>query len=245
MKKVTFLGSKKVGWACFSELLANQEKLNIEIVQMGTNLSRNDVYKDHFLQFSSSNNIPLISDADDIFLDTDIIISVQYHHILSAKQINHAREAAYNLHMAPLPEYRGCNQFSFAILDKAHYFGTTIHVMDAKIDHGDIVAEDRFEIPTDIWVADLYDMTEKKSIAMFAAQLEALISGKLEGTPQFGLIPSRGTSIHYRHEIKAIKKLELGWPEEKIVRHIRATYMPGFVGPYFEIDGLKIAVAPA
>ncbi|MBK8684503.1 MAG: hypothetical protein IPN26_05660 [Bacteroidetes bacterium] len=71
----------------------------------------------------------------------DFLISVQYHQILNERHIQKARTLAINLHMAPLPEYRGCNQFSFAILDQYPEFGTTLHVMDERIDHGDILFE--------------------------------------------------------------------------------------------------------
>ncbi len=245
MKKITFLGSKKIGWDCFSYLLENLSELDIEIVQVGTNLSRNDEYKDNFLEYSSRTSTSIVSDTDDIFLETDIIFSVQYHHILTAQQLSRAREASYNLHMAPLPEYRGCNQFSMAIIDQAQVFGTTIHVMDPEIDHGDIVAEDRFEIPQDIWVADLYTQTEERSLALFRDSIADILGQKKSKISQDSLISTRGTSLHYRHEIDKIKHLKLDWPEEQILRHIRATYMPGFTGPYFEIDGHKIYVSPA
>ena len=63
--------------------------------------------------------------------------------------------------MAPLPEYKGCNQFSFAIIDEVNEFGTTIHEIEASIDSGPIIAEKRFFINNNLWVKDLYELTEK------------------------------------------------------------------------------------
>ncbi len=244
MKNVTFLGSKKIGWQCLEFLYDNRSELDINLVQLGTNLSKKDIYRDKFVQLSQLEGISIFSQPDDILLETDIIISVQFHHILSPAQLAKASLAAYNLHMAPLPEYRGCNQFSMAILDGASTFGTTLHIMDTGIDHGDIVAELRFDIPNDIWVHELYEKTEEASFKLFKHTLSNLIKGDVSTTPQSSLIPSRGTSIHYRNEIQKIKHLQLDWSEEKIMRHIRATYMPGFEPPYFTLNGRKIYTTP-
>ncbi len=244
MKKVTFLGSKKIGWECLQYINDHKRDLGIELIQLGTKLSKKDEYKERFIQLSQQEGISIFSDSDDVLLETDYIISVQFHLILSRSQLAKARHGAYNLHMAPLPEYRGCNQFSMAIIDQASVFGTTIHVMDAGIDHGDIVAESRFEIPQDIWVGDLYEMTEARSLQLFQSNLSPLLNGNLTPQSQESLIAERGTSLHYRDEINQLKELQLDWPEDKILRHIRATYMPGFEPPYFTIAGQKISVQP-
>ncbi len=244
MKKVTFLGSKKIGWDCLSYLYGQRDTLGIELTQLGTNLSKKGEYRDRFLQLSQQLGLSVFSEADDILLATDIFISVQFHFILSPKQLAQAREAAYNLHMAPLPEYRGCNQFSMAILDRSPIFGTSIHVMDAGIDHGALVAERRWDIAEDLWVQDLYLQTETESLQLFKDTLPSLISGEAVRTPQEDLVAKRGTSLHYRNEIQELKKLDLKWSEEKIHRHIRATYMPGFEPPYFVVEGKKIYTSP-
>lgn len=223
------------------ELWNRRQELDIELLQIGTNLSRTDEYKDRFLAFAKENKIDLLERDEDI-QECDFLISVQYHNILKSEQIQKARKLAINLHMAPLPEYRGCNQFSFAILDQKEEFGTSIHVMDPQIDHGDILFQTRFPISSDIWVEELHTKTETASLELFRVSLADIFTLNFTAIPQSDLESKQGSSLHYRHEINAIKKLQLDWPEEKILRHIRATYMPGFPGPYFMIDGQKVEV---
>jgi hypothetical protein len=50
----------------------------------------------------------------------------------------------------------------------------------------------------------------------------------------------RKKGFHLRNEINEAKKLDLSWPKDKVERHIRATAMPGFEGPYFMIGDKKI-----
>lgn len=158
---------------------------------------------------------------------------------MKEKHIALARKLAINLHMAPVPEYRGCNQFSFAILDEAREFGTTIHKLDTSIDGGDIIAERRFPIDQDIRVDELYNKTFEASVTLFKSEIAKILNGEYRLVDQSSLI-DRKSSIHYRNEIDDLKKIDLSWPKEKINRHIRATLMPGFPPPYTMVDGKKI-----
>ena len=170
----------------------------------------------------------------------DIAISVQYHKILKKHHIEKAEEIIINLHIAPLPEYRGCNQFSYAIINRDKEFGTTIHRLEEGIDSGAIMFEKRFPIPEDCWVRDLYQIACDNSLSLFQESLPQIISGDFELIPQTSLLPERKTSIHYRKEINNLKNIDLSWSKEKIERHIRATYMPGFEPPYTIINSTKI-----
>jgi methionyl-tRNA formyltransferase len=142
--------------------------------------------------------------------------------------------------MAPLPEYRGCNQFSFAIADNASEFGTTIHAMDAQIDHGDIAFEYRFALQPNTWISKLYAQTETASLQLFKTSLDKIITDDITYTTQQSLIAQRGTSMHYRKDIQQLKQIDLNWDADKINRHIRATYMPGFEPPFTMLQNKKI-----
>lgn len=238
MKNVVFLGSKKIGLHCLKYLFEQSKKLGYNLVGILTNERGEEI-----LNFAKEHNIPLISNLEDYLSlkeKVDIAISVQYHLILKEEHINKAEEITVNLHMAPLPEYRGCNQFSFAILDGKHEFGTTLHRLEPGIDSGDILFEKRFSMPANIWVDELYEKTFDASVELFEEHLKDLINGNFTLTPQEELVAKRGTTIHYRKEIEEIKKIDLDWPSDKINKHIRATYFPGFEPPYTLLDSIKI-----
>ena len=145
-----------------------------------------------------------------------------------------------NLHMAPLPEYRGCNQFSFAIVNGDQEFGTTLHQMDPGIDSGGILFERRFPIPENCFVDELYQVTFDHSVEMFETSLPLLVAGEYNIIPQETLLEERTTSLHFRKEIQQLKEIDLDWPQERILRHLRATAMPGFPPPYALFNDIKI-----
>ena len=238
-KKVIFLGSKPVGYKCFMHLLSMRDALDITVSGVLTNVRKEfgDAHELNIL--AKENDIPVIADTDDI-PECDILYSVQYHKILKQAHIDKARQIAVNLHMAPLPEYRGSNQFSYAIIDGKTEFGTTLHQMDSRIDHGDILFQKRFPIPEGSWVNDLYKLTFDASVALFKETLPDIINGNYTATPQAWLIDMYGTSLHYRNEIAHLKCIDPSWDKEKIDRYIRATTMPGFEPPYYIQDGKKM-----
>ena len=141
--------------------------------------------------------------------------------------------------MAPLPEYRGCNQFSFALINDDSEFGTTIHIMDEGIDSGDIIAERRFPIPPNFFIKELYELTFQESLKLFKETLPKLISGDFTTYPQSSFSDKK-SEIHYRSEIHKIKEISPSWESDRIIRHIRACAMPGFSPPFMKVGNQKI-----
>lgn len=238
LKKIVFLGSKPIGYQCFHYLIENQATVGVEIIGLLTKQRNEFEGKSDLKALAQANNITILNSLDDI-PECDIIYSVQHHELLSPKHIAKAKELAINLHMAPLPEYRGANQFTHALLDQKTEFGTTIHIIDADIDHGDILFQKRFPIPENLWVSELYQMTEKASVNLFKFTLAHLISGNFRAIPQQDLVHTKGSSIHYKNELETLKNIDLSQDKVSIERQIRATFMPGFKPPYCIINDKK------
>jgi len=234
--KIVYLGAKDIGTNCFRVLLERAATLNYEIVAAR---SRKSEAGKAISKLAEENKIPLLSSLDDL-PECDIIFSVQHHELLKKRHLQKARKIALNLHLAPLPEYRGCNQFTFAILENAAEFGVTIHEMDTRIDHGAILAESRFSIPENCWVKTLYDLSEEKALKLFQDTLPEIIAGKYVLTPQKDLEPLRPSQLHFRQEIEDIKEIPLNLSASEIDRRLRATMMPGFEPPYCRIGGQKV-----
>ena len=238
-KSLVFLGSKPIGYHCLYYLIRQKDQLGIEIAGLLTNDNPRFSTTLSLRTLAEEHGIPVFDSLDEL-PTVDYLYSVQYHQILKEHHIHKAKKIALNLHMAPLPEYRGCNQFSFAIADQRDEFGTTIHQMDAGIDHGDIVFERRFKIPENCWVDELYELTFNASLDLFIETISEILNGNYTLTPQQQLVAERGTSLHYRSDINKLKVIDLNWSSDAIARHIRATYMPGFEPPYAMIGTQKI-----
>lgn len=238
--RIVFLGSKPIGYQCLQFLLEQREALNIEVAAVRTRMRKEFGGEGNDLAgLATTHHIPLLNDLDEL-PECDFIYSVQHHELLQERHIARAKKIAVNLHLAPLPEYRGCNQFSFAIMDEASEFGVTLHAIDTRIDHGDILFESRFSIPENCWVNELYELSFTAGVALFRESLKPLLEGNYTCTPQAALAQERGTSLHFREEIQHLKQIDLSMDQQAIQRAIRATYMPGFEPPYTLIGGKKV-----
>ncbi len=245
MKEVIFLGAKQIGYYSLEFLLKNRNQFDITICAAipGRKIGTGQQYD--IGNLCKQYNVPVIESLEELsnHHPVDFLISVQYNRILKKQHIEKAKELAVNLHMAPLPEYRGCNQFSYAIIDGKKEFGTTLHVLDESIDGGDILFERRFPIPENSYARDLFKKTDEESLTLFKECVPLLLQGKYKRIPQQRLVADRGTSLHFRNEIENLKQIDLSWTLEKIQKHIRATEFPPFDPPYTIINGIKKVVS--
>jgi methionyl-tRNA formyltransferase len=246
LKTVLFLGSKPIGYQCLEYLIREGDAMGIRIAGVLSNDNLRFDKAQSVRRLAAEADLRFIEDLEQVVSEppVDFLLSVQYHQILKPRHIAQARRLAINLHMAPLPEYRGCNQFSFAIFDGAKVFGTTLHRLEEGIDSGDILAERRFPLPEGCFVQDLYAMTHEASVVLFKESIGDIFAGRYTLTPQASLVEARGTSLHYRSEISRLKTIDLTHDPQKILRQIRATAMPGFEPPYAVVEGRKIYMIP-
>ncbi len=242
--RVVFLGAKPIGYHCLEHLLQQQEKLDIRLLGVRTRLRPQFDSRYDLAALARDHGVPLLDSLEEL-PECDVLYSVQHHELLRREHIAKAGTIAVNLHLAPLPEYRGCNQFSFAIMDEAREFGVTLHEMDHRIDHGDILFEQRFPVSPSCWVDELYDKSVVAARALFAETLPLLLAGHYTKIPQAELLAQRGSAIHYRSEITALKEIDLDMPLAEIEKRVRATAMPGFELPYCLIGGQKVYFSPA
>ena len=246
MIRVAFLGSKEVGYSTLNYLIQNAAILDIQLVAVLSNDRKIKAQDKSVLELAKSHAINILNSLDELLNlePVDYLISVQYHQILKQKHIDCAKKLAINLHMAPIPEYRGCNQFSFAIIEQAKEFGTTLHVMETGIDSGDILFESRFPITEKENVSSLHLKTTQESIILFEKSIAAILRGNYQRKPQSDFQNIRKFGFHLRSEVNDIKQIIMTWDDEKIDRYIRATYFPPFPPPFTVINGQKIDLSP-
>ncbi len=217
MKRVLFLGGKEIGLFCLDYLASNAKLLQVELV--GAVLSDKSISGElsGIRELCFNHSIPIIEELDDMLRiePVDFIVSVQFHLVLKKRHIAVAKDIAINLHMAPLPEYRGCNQFTFAILDEATEFGTSIHRLEEGIDSGALICEKRFPVKRDEFVSELYAKTLQASMQLFVDNIREILRGEVEMIGQSDLPLSRKRGFHLRNEINDAKRIDPSWSIEK------------------------------
>lgn len=100
--------------------------------------------------WSKKNDIPFICSIQDvskcILNNIDYMFSIVNSQILSNEIIKLCRNPIINYHDSALPKYAGLNATSWAIINNEKKHGVTWHIVNDKIDSGDIVRQNIFAI---------------------------------------------------------------------------------------------------
>ena len=117
-------------------------------------------------------------------LPFDYLFSVTNLAVLSDEVIALPARGAINFHDGPLPEYAGLNTPVWALLNDERSHGITWHMMTAKVDRGDVLAERRFEIADNETALTLNTKCYAAGIEGFEALVAGLATGELTPQPQ-------------------------------------------------------------
>lgn len=112
----------------------------------------------------------------------DMFLSLQYDRIVDCAALGGA--AAYNLHFADLPRYRGSLTSALPIRRGEAEAGVTLHVLVQEVDSGPIIASRTFELPSFYTAYDLYRAYHEYGFVLLKDNLPALLSGAVEARPQ-------------------------------------------------------------
>ncbi len=117
----------------------------------------------------------------------DVFGVASYGKIVPQAILDLAPRGALNVHPSLLPLYRGATPLQTQLRDGVTDGGVTIILMDAGMDTGDIVLQERTAIGAHETYGDLHDRLAVVGAALLARACAALASGTLTRRPQTGL----------------------------------------------------------
>jgi amino acid adenylation domain-containing protein/non-ribosomal peptide synthase protein (TIGR01720 family) len=122
-------------------------------------------------------------DAVDL-ASVDDLFSIINPEIVPADVLRLPRRLAINYHNSPLPRYAGVFATSWAILHGEQEHGVTWHVMEPRLDAGDILKQVRFPIDDDETTFSLNVKCHEHAVAAFAQLAAELKQGEIARRPQ-------------------------------------------------------------
>lgn len=172
----------------------------------------------------------------------DIFILAAYGKILPKKILSIPKHGILNIHPSMLPRLRGPSPVRSAILNNERDTGTTVIVLDEKMDHGPIVAEESIEIKDTDWPPLLPVLEEKlfrKGGKLLVKVIEDYIKGKITPKPQD---ESKATYCEKIKKEDGLVDLLNDSPKEIYVKYC-AFY--GWPGIYFIKNNKRIKITKA
>lgn len=132
-------------------------------------------------------HIPVIFNPEEIIennYQADMGILASYGAIIPKSVIDFFPYGILNIHPSLLPEFRGSSPVQAAIATGKNVTGSTIMLLDEKLDHGPIVAQLSEEITADDTTSSLRNRLFQKSAEMLVRLIPPYIERKISVKPQ-------------------------------------------------------------
>lgn len=153
----------------------------------------------------------------------DVIITAGFGQILGPALLEMPRLGCINLHTSLLPAYRGASPVAAAIRDGATETGVTIFRMDAKMDHGPVLAMRKVPIEPDDTTDTVTARLAEAAADLLVRTLPGYLAGEIEPREQ-----DHEAATYVRRLTKAEGIIDWSKPAEVVRNHIRAvTSWPG------------------
>jgi methionyl-tRNA formyltransferase len=117
----------------------------------------------------------------------DVFALASYGKIVPQSILDMPRLGALNVHPSLLPLYRGATPLQSALRDGRAATGVTIILMDAGMDTGDVVLQERLAIAPDETYGALHDRCAALGAQLLVRAVDAAAAGTLARTPQDAL----------------------------------------------------------
>jgi methionyl-tRNA formyltransferase len=157
--------------------------------------------------------------AQELSHDFDLFALASYGRILPSQLLALPRLGSLNVHPSLLPQYRGATPIQTALRSGERETGVSIMLMDAGMDTGDIVCQERVAIQSGETYGELHDRLAHAGAQLLARALDLATAGELAHEPQCG--EASVTAPIRRPDLE----IDWSWPAQRIVDHIRA-YSP-------------------
>ena len=251
MYNIMYLGIKPVGERCFQELI-NHDRKNIKLCVVVSNENANTVWwgTNGIWRYASENKVPFISSQERNLAkiakyikvyDVKCLKSNGYGWILPSGILELVSGCAFNLHLAPLPAYKGNYTFNHAILNGEKQYGVTLHYMTERVDEGKYVFMPLFDVREDETAYSLY----KKSLQLGVECFLRLLN-KMEDDETIEGLPMAGEGRFYsRKNMDELRKIYDINNSEEVDKKSRAFYFPPFKSAFYEDKcGKKYYILP-
>lgn len=114
----------------------------------------------------------------------DVIVVAAFGQILRQRVLDLPKYGCINVHASYLPRWRGAAPIQAAILHGDEFTGVSIMKMDAGIDTGPVLVQEKVYLTEDETLNSLTDKLATLGASLLISTLEEYISGRLEPTPQ-------------------------------------------------------------
>jgi methionyl-tRNA formyltransferase len=240
--KAAVFAYHEIGYVCLEEVLAS----GMEVACLFTHKDDpgEEIWFRSPVELAVARSIPVYDPErlrdgkwTDILRDLapDFIFSFYYRYMIPREMLDTAKVAALNLHGSLLPKFRGRCPVNWVLIAGEKKSGVTLHVMEAKPDAGNIVAQREVEITFDDTAHSLSLKLASAARLLMRDALPQLLSGS------FPRLPQAGASSYYGGRRPEDGLIDWSNDALTVYNLIRAVTHP-YPGAFTFIEGKKLFI---
>ena len=169
------------------------------------------------LQPEKFRNEDFLKELADLQADLQVVVAFK---MLPEVVWNMPRLGTVNLHASLLPDYRGAAPINWVIMNGEKETGVTTFLLKHEIDSGNIIFQEKVEIPEEMTAGELHDLLMCKGADLLLETVDAIALGDYPLVDQSALLGGR-EPIHAPKIFKDDMKIDWKRPLESIYNHIR------------------------
>jgi len=150
-------------------------------------------------------------------------VVIDYGFIINQDVIDYFPLGIVNSHFSLLPEWRGADPITFAILSGQAKTGVSLMLIVEKMDEGPLLAQAPYDLPKDITTPQLTDDLIDISNESLKAVLPSYLNSEITPAPQIAVTMAADKEPTYSRKLtKADSVLDFTKPAGQLEREIRA-----------------------
>jgi len=165
----------------------------------------------------------------------DVIVVAAYGLILPQPVLELSRYGAVNIHASLLPRWRGATPIQRALLAGDRDTGISIMQMDAGLDTGPVLMQEKIPILEDDTTGTLHDRLAELGAKLIVQALDALEAGGVNATPQ----PAEG--VTYAAKLDG-REARVDWRESAVSLNRRVRALNPSPGADARVRGLALKI---
>jgi methionyl-tRNA formyltransferase len=241
--RILFFGYSEVGYECLSLLLGRGDNV-VALITHEDNPNEKIWFKTPAMA-AREKAVPVFTPGNVntpewiervSAMRPDLILSVYYRNMISAKILGLPRLGAFNMHGSLLPKYRGRAPINWAVLHGESRIGMTLHRMVQSADAGAIIDQEGVELGPRDTAEEAFRKVLPCAKCVLARQIDALLSGTARETPQ-----DHAQATKFTGRKPEDGRIDWAQGSSQIFNLIRAVTDP-YPGAFTEIAGARLMV---
>jgi len=168
-------------------------------------------------------------------LAPELFIVVAYGKILRQEVLDIPAHGCVNVHASLLPKYRGAAPIQWAVLNGERETGVTTMRMDAGIDTGDMLLQEKCAIPEDMTAGELHDVLSELGAEILSDTINLLQQGKIISQKQDDALATHAPMLS-----KELSPLDFTRPAQVLCDQVRG--LNPWPGAAMEFEGKSLKV---